>query len=185
MWETGTKDENGNVCSGDVLAEETENSLLLAEHRLVASVGIKDAVVVETSDAVLVADRRRAQDVKAIVAGLKAANRKEARSHPSRFLPWGTVTELHEEAECTVRRILLDPGQCFDMKSPMDARLCWSVVSGSGWMEENQQRQPMEQGVCTNIDPGRSIRVQADSRAPLVLMEVCITGIGFISYKTA
>lgn len=176
MWETGCKDENGNVLTGDVVAIETKNSLVIAQNRLVAAAGINDAVIVETSDAVLVVDRRRSQDVKAVVDALKAQKRKETSCHPTRFLPWGTVTEIHRDSKSAVRRIVMDPGKEFRMKSPAGARLCWSVVSGQGRLEGQKGVEVVEQGSCVNVDPVTLLCLKAGSTSSLIIMEVCMPG---------
>ncbi|MBS0013743.1 MAG: mannose-1-phosphate guanylyltransferase/mannose-6-phosphate isomerase, partial [Desulfobacterales bacterium] len=161
MWECGTRDESGNFCSGDVWVEETKNSLVIAQSRLVAAAGVRDLVIVETADAVLVADRTRSQEVKSIVSGLKARNRREAFLHPTRFLPWGIVIEIHTDAQCGVRRIEIDPEKSIEITSPAHAGCCWRVISGSGWMTRDQDREKMDQGFFGHIGLKQRLGVKA------------------------
>lgn len=178
MWECGTRDENGNVCTGDVLVEKTKNSLVFAQSRLVAAAGIRDLVIVETADAVLVADRNRSQEVRSVVSGLKAGNRREALLHPNRFLPWGVVIEIHTDAQCAIRRIEIDPEKSFEITSPADAGCCWTVISGSGWMTRDQDREKMDQGFCSHISPKQRLGVKACGQAPLVILETSVPAAG-------
>ncbi|MCF8027562.1 MAG: mannose-1-phosphate guanylyltransferase/mannose-6-phosphate isomerase [Desulfobacteraceae bacterium] len=178
MWECGTGDENGNVCTGDVLVEKTKNSLVFAQSRLVAAAGIRDLVIVETADAVLVADRTRSQEVKSVVSGLKARNRSEAFLHPTRFLSWGVVIEIHTDAQCAIRRIEIDPEKSFEIISPADAACFWSLISGSGWMIRDQGREKMNQGFCGHIGPKQRLGVAACGQAPLVILETSVPAAG-------
>jgi hypothetical protein len=90
LWEALPRDGDGNVLRGDVAVRDTRNSLFLAEHRLVAGIGLEDVIVVETADAVLVVDRKRSEDVKQLVARLKADGRSEHQLHRCVHRPWGT-----------------------------------------------------------------------------------------------
>ncbi len=91
-------DENGNALRGDVLVEDTRNSYIYAESRLVATVGLRDHVVVETKDAILVAPKDRVQEVKQLVARLKAKNRYEYSVHRQVFRPWGKLRQRRRPA---------------------------------------------------------------------------------------
>jgi mannose-1-phosphate guanylyltransferase/mannose-6-phosphate isomerase len=174
MWDCGRKDENSNVCKGDVVAIDTKNSLVISENRLVAAVGLKDAVIVETSDAVLVTDRMRSQDVKLAVKALNENNRREPVSNPTCFFPWGMVTEIYSDPKSAVRKIVLDPGKSFEIKSPEAAGLCWNVVSGRGSIIRQGCSELIEQGSCINIDSDCFLQVTAAEDAGLIIMEVCV-----------
>ena len=103
LWEVSDKDANGNVAYGDVLFEDSRNSLVRADRRLVACAGVEDIVVVETADAVLVADRFDTAGVKALVERLKAAGRPEATPHPAERRPWGSFPRLPEAHPSTTQ----------------------------------------------------------------------------------
>jgi mannose-1-phosphate guanylyltransferase len=96
LWEIGDKDQRNNVCKGDVLALDTHNSLIHAEHKLVATLGVDDLVVVETKDAVLVAHKNRVQDVKKIVEALKNDGRHEHMNHREVYRPWGIFDSVDD-----------------------------------------------------------------------------------------
>jgi len=90
LWELGDQDEQGNVKLGDIVLHDVENSYIRSEGRLISAVGVRDLVIVETSDAILVAPRDRAQEVKAIVNELDRSERSESELHPRVYRPWGT-----------------------------------------------------------------------------------------------
>ena len=94
LWETGDKDENGNVTTGDTLLEGTKNSYVNAEHSLVAVIGLEDVVVVETKDAVMVANKKDAEHIKTVVNKLKAEKRPEFEFHREVFRPWGSYDSI-------------------------------------------------------------------------------------------
>jgi mannose-1-phosphate guanylyltransferase len=109
LWEIGDKDQRNNVCKGDVLALDTHNSLIHAEHKLVATLGVDDLVVVETKDAVLVAHKNRVQDVKKIVEALKNDGRHEHMNHREVFRPWGIFDSVDDGKRYQVKRITVKP----------------------------------------------------------------------------
>ncbi|MFW5989542.1 MAG: mannose-1-phosphate guanylyltransferase/mannose-6-phosphate isomerase [Desulfosudaceae bacterium] len=176
MWETGQKDADGNVISGQVMARDVKNSFLFSDSRLIAGLGLSDCVVVDTADALLVADRQHAQDVKAVASALKAENRGEAIFHATRFAKWGTCTEISRDARSGIRRICLDALTQLEFTSPWHGRLHWTVVSGRGRMENNGVSRLMETGQSVEIPPKSRVRVKSTEADPLVLIEVCVPG---------
>ncbi|MED5557659.1 MAG: mannose-1-phosphate guanylyltransferase/mannose-6-phosphate isomerase, partial [Pseudomonadota bacterium] len=102
--------QNGNALHGDVMVHDTHNSLIHSESRLVAAVGVNNLVIVETDDAVLVADRHQAQDTKLIVNALKAAGRKESQSHQRVYRPWGNYRAMVLTDSFQVKEIVVNPG---------------------------------------------------------------------------
>ncbi|MCO6483112.1 MAG: mannose-1-phosphate guanylyltransferase/mannose-6-phosphate isomerase, partial [Flavobacteriales bacterium] len=110
IWSISQGDGNGNVSKGDVLTHETSNSLLMAGSRCVAAVGLDNIVIVETSDAVLVADKDRCQDVKAIVDQLKKGKREEHRLHRKVYRPWGAYEGIDNGNRYQVKRLTVKPG---------------------------------------------------------------------------
>src|SRR5207248_10169935 len=110
LHEASETDPHGNVARGDVISEDTEGSCLHSESRLVAAVGLKDHVVIETKDAVLVAPKDRAQDVKKLVARLKELKRPEHSLHREVFRPWGSYDSLENGPRFQVKRLKVNPG---------------------------------------------------------------------------
>lgn len=176
MWETGQKDADGNVIAGQVMAREVKNSLVFSGPRLIAVLGLSDCVIVDTADALLVADRQRAQDVKAVASALKAENRREAICHATRFVKWGTCTEISQDARSRIRRICLDASRGLEFTSPWHGTLHWTVVSGRGRMEANGVSRLMETGQSVEIPPKSRVQVENTEADPLILIEVCVPG---------
>ena len=110
LWDVCPADTHGNVVRGDVIAEDTHNALLIAQHRCLATVGMDDVVVVETSDAVLVAHKTKVQDVKKIVDRLKENNRQEYKVHRKIYRPWGSSEGIDAGPRFQVNRLSVKPG---------------------------------------------------------------------------
>ena len=126
IWEISDQDENGNVMRGDVLAHDTKDSYLLAQHRLLATVGIKDVIVAETADAVLVVHKDKAQDVKAIVNLLKQQKRTESLMHRRVYRPWGSYEGVDSGERFQVKRLSSSPAH----RSPYK---CITTGQSTGW----------------------------------------------------
>jgi len=156
-------DAGGNVTYGDVHAHDTKRCLLASGGRLVAAVGLEDAAVVETADAVLVAPLDRAQDVKQVVEWLKRSGRPEAERHPRTHHPWGHADRLLAEPGVEVNRLVLRPGAALTPALEPTARRQWTVVRG----EARMTRDP-ETGAVTHIANPTS--------EPLELVEVRTAG---------
>ena len=122
IWEVSERDGQGNVAKGDVLTHDTTNSLFMAEDRCIAAVGLDNVVVVETSDAVLVADKSRCQDVKAIVGQLKQGQREEYRFHSRVYRPWGDYEGIDNGGRYQVKRLTVKPGAKLSLHAPPPGR---------------------------------------------------------------
>ena len=131
LWDVDAHDVDGNARVGDVLLEDTRNSYFHSSGRLIAGVGVTDLVVVETEDAVLVADKARSQDVKLIVDQLKQAQRPEASSHAEVFRPWGSYRSIDQGPGFQVKRITVNPGQLLSLQLHHQRAEHWTVVQGS------------------------------------------------------
>ena len=110
LWDVLSKDDQGNATQGETITVDTSNSLLFAQNRLIATVGLDNIVVVETADAVLIADKSRTQDVKKIVAELKSTNRSMASTHRKVHRPWGWYDSIDSGSRFQVKRIVVNPG---------------------------------------------------------------------------
>ena len=129
--ETRTRDSRGNYSHGDVMLEDSDNTLVHSESRLVAALGLKDVVVVETKDAVLVSARNRAQDVKRIVTRLKDLRRPEAESHTVVHRPWGSYETIGLGSRFQVKRIIVKPRQKLSLQMHHHRAEHWIVVCGT------------------------------------------------------
>jgi mannose-1-phosphate guanylyltransferase/mannose-6-phosphate isomerase len=131
LWDVGVGDAVGNVCSGDVIAVDTQESYIHAGSRLVATVGLTDVVVVETADAVLVASKDRVQDVKLVVEQLKLQGREEHLLHRRVNRPWGAYEALDASDGFLVKRITVNPGARLSLQRHQHRAEHWIVVRGT------------------------------------------------------
>ncbi len=131
VWEQDEKDEHGNATRGDVITNDTENSIVHAESRLVATVGVSDLVIVETQDAVLVADKQKAQQVKQIVEKLALDSREEENFHRIVYRPWGSFDSVDEGEGYKVKRISVKPGARLSKQMHHHRAEHWVVVRGT------------------------------------------------------
>lgn len=172
LWVVGEKDAAGNVIHGDVLARNIRNSLIHADSRLVAAVGVENIVVVETPDAVLVSDRRHVQDVKAVVDTLKTKGRKETIGHEKGYYPWGDVDIIADEGDVVVRRVTVLPNAEFSLYTPAGRTLHWNVIQGRVAFEKEGQQMVAGTDHAVCIEPATGITVRNADATPLTLIEV-------------
>lgn len=172
LWEVADQDAQGNAVSGDVLLEDVAGSYVRADSRLVAAVGIQDLVVVETSDAVLVADRRRVQEVKAIVSLLKAQQRDEATMHTRVYRPWGSYESLITLDRFQVKRIVVNPGQQLSLQMHHHRAEHWIVVSGTAQVTCDGKEFLLAEDQSTYIPLGTRHRLTNPGVIPLEMIEV-------------
>ena len=130
LLEYGQTEAGGNLIQGDVMALDTSGSLLVSSHRHLAALGVKDTVVVETADAVLVMEKSRAQDVRKIVDQLQALNRPEAIAHRKVYRPWGSFESLEDGERFQVKRLTIKPGAKLSLQRHRHRAEHWVVVSG-------------------------------------------------------
>jgi mannose-1-phosphate guanylyltransferase/mannose-6-phosphate isomerase len=172
LWEVGTKDDIGNTTTGDVLLHDVDNSYIRAESRLVAAVGVDDLVVVETSDAVLVARRDRVQDVRHIVNSLKEARRDEATVHKQVFRPWGSYESPVSAGRFQVKRIIVNPGQQLSLQMHHHRAEHWIVVSGTAEVTCEDKVFLLGEDQSTYIPLGNRHRLTNPGVIPLEIIEV-------------
>jgi mannose-1-phosphate guanylyltransferase/mannose-6-phosphate isomerase len=166
------KDVDGNVCKGDVLTEDTFGSYLYAESRLVAVVGLRDHVVVETKDAVLVAPRDRVQDVKALVAKIKQRGRSEHLLHREVFRPWGSYDSLDSGERFQVKRLTVRPGGVLSLQLHHHRAEHWVVVSGTARITRGEEVFLLEENQSTYIPIGVRHRIENPGKIALHIIEV-------------
>jgi mannose-1-phosphate guanylyltransferase / mannose-6-phosphate isomerase len=172
IWEVGDPDADGNVSRGDVLTHGTRNSLLFSEHRLVAGVGLEDMVVVETADAVMVAHKSRAQDVKKIVEQLKAENRSERLSHRRVYRPWGTYEGIDAGDRFQVKRIVVKPSASLSLQMHHHRAEHWVVVRGTARVTCGEKVFLLSENQSTYIPIGEKHRLENPGTIPLEIIEV-------------
>ncbi|MEZ0318302.1 MAG: mannose-1-phosphate guanylyltransferase/mannose-6-phosphate isomerase [Methylophilaceae bacterium] len=172
LWDVQSKDENGNSIRGDVYINDVSNSLIRSESRLVAVVGVDDLLVVETSDAVLIAHKDRAQDVKKIVDHLKSEQRKEHEVHSRVYRPWGWYEGIDAGERFQVKRIMVKPGHKLSLQMHHYRAEHWVVVSGSAMITVDNQTKIISENESTYIPIGSTHRLENPGKLPLHLIEV-------------
>lgn len=172
VYEAAAKDGAGNACVGDILAEGASGSYLHSSGRLIAALGIKDLIVVETGDAVLVADKERCQDVKKLVARLAASKRPEKDTHLRVFRPWGWYETLALGERFQVKRIMVNPGASLSLQLHHHRAEHWVVVSGIGEITVGEAAVVLHEDQSTYIPLGAKHRLVNPGQSPLEIIEV-------------
>ncbi len=174
LWDVSEKDELGNVTNGDVLLEDVENCLIRSEDTLVAAVGLRDTLVVETSDAVIIAPMDRSQDVKAIVNKLKKQGRPEFHTHRTVYRPWGSYTTLEIHDRFQIKRITVNPGARLSSQMHHHRHEHWVVVTGTAKVNNGDQIILLCEDESTYIPLGTTHRLENPGVIPLELIEIQI-----------
>jgi len=172
VWQVGAKDEAGNAASGDVLLQDTCNTLVHATSRLVSTVGVRDLIVVETADAVLVADRSRSQDVKHIVNRLGAVGRGEQLLHRKVHRPWGWYDSIDMGPRFQVKRIMVKPGASLSLQMHHHRAEHWIVVSGTAEVVNGEKTILLTENQSTYIPLGQVHRLANPGKVDLEIVEV-------------
>ncbi|KAI3590481.1 Mannose-1-phosphate guanylyltransferase [Cupriavidus sp. U2] len=172
LAEIAPTDDKGNALIGDVLAEDVSNIYVRAEHRMVALVGVEDLVVVETADAVLVAHRDRAQDVKRIVEQLNQSGRHESVTHRKVFRPWGSYEGIDQGDRFQVKRIIVNPGSSLSLQMHHHRAEHWIVVRGTAKVFNGDNEMLLSENQSTYIPLGVTHRLENPGKIPLELIEV-------------
>lgn len=172
LWQVGHRDARDNVAVGDVVLEEVSGSYVRADSRLVAAVGVRDLVVVETSDAVLVADRERVQEVRAIVDRLRREQRDEITAHTRVYRPWGSYESLIAMERFQVKRIVVNPGQRLSLQMHHHRAEHWIVVRGTALVTCDDREFLLAEDESTYIPLGRRHRLTNPGVIPLEMIEV-------------
>ena len=165
-------DAQGNVAKGDVLIEDSAGCYLYAESRLVTVVGLKDHVVVETKDAVLVAPKDRVQDVKKLVQRLKSAGRHEHSLHREVYRPWGSYDSIDTGQRFQVKRLTIKPGAQLSLQLHHHRAEHWIVVSGTAKITCGEKAFLLEENQSTYIPIGVKHCIENPGKIPLHIIEV-------------
>jgi mannose-1-phosphate guanylyltransferase/mannose-6-phosphate isomerase len=172
LWELGEKDAAGNVAIGDVLQEGCEGCYVRSDGMLTAVVGLTDAVVVTTEDAVLAMHRDRAQDVKKIVERLRAAGRHEASAHNRCYRPWGFYESLISGDRFQVKRIVVKPGASLSLQKHFHRAEHWVVVAGTAMVTRDGDEIMLRENESVYLPLGSVHRLANPGRIALTLIEV-------------
>ena len=172
VWQVSPKDAAGNASVGDVLVSDSRDTLVHATSRLVGVVGMKNVVVIETPDAVLVIDRARSQDVKHIVGQLNASGRSEPTLHRQVHRPWGWYDSVDSGSRFQVKRIMVKPGATLSLQKHHHRAEHWIVVSGTAEVTNGDQVILLTENQSTYIPLGTVHRLANPGKVPLEIIEV-------------
>lgn len=173
LWETAdNRDDNGNVIVGDAILEGVSNSYINAEQRLISVIGLDDVVVVETKDAVMVANKNKVQDIKKVVNKLKVEHRPEFEFHREVFRPWGSYDSIDNGARFQVKRITVKPGEKLSVQMHHHRAEHWIVVSGTANVTIGEKTQLVTENESVYIPIGHVHALENPGKIPLELIEV-------------
>jgi mannose-1-phosphate guanylyltransferase / mannose-6-phosphate isomerase len=172
LYEASETDALGNATRGDVMLDDTHNSYVYSESRLVTAVGVRDHVIVETKDAVLVVPRAASQHVKRLVARLKAEGRYEHALHREVFRPWGSYDSLDAGDRFQVKRLVVRPGGVLSLQMHHHRAEHWVVVSGTAKITRGEDTFLLEENQSTYIPIGIRHRIENPGRIALHIIEV-------------
>jgi mannose-1-phosphate guanylyltransferase / mannose-6-phosphate isomerase len=174
LWELAPRDASGNYTSGDTLLEDTHDCYVHSDKSLVATIGVKDLVIVDTPDALLVADRSRAQDVSAIVKRLKLAGRKEQENHIRAYRPWGFYESLNMGTRFQVKLLHVNPGGKLSMQMHHHRSEHWIVVQGTAKIFIGDLEKLVRENESVYIFATQWHRLENPGKVPLEIIEVQI-----------
>jgi mannose-1-phosphate guanylyltransferase / mannose-6-phosphate isomerase len=172
FWHLRGKDADNNVLHGDVMAVATHDTLAISQSRLVALVGISEAVVVETPDAVLVAHKSEMQRVKELVARLKREGRSEAQAHRKVQRPWGYYDSIDAGERFQVKRIVVNPGAALSLQMHHHRAEHWVVVRGTARVTRGDETLLVSENESTYIPIGTRHRLENPGKVPLEIIEI-------------
>ncbi len=172
LWEISQKDQKSNVIIGDVLTENTTNSYIYAQNKLVSTVGVDNLVIVETKDAVLVANKNKVQDVKNIVKQLKNAGRSECEQHREAYRPWGTHDDIAQGQRFHVKHLKVKPNEKTALQIHYHRAEHWVVVQGTAKVTNGDKNFILSENESTYIPIGTPHRIENPGKIDLHLIEV-------------
>ncbi len=172
VWQVADRDADGNAAVGDAIINHSHNTLVHATSRLVGAVGLNDVVIVETPDAVLVADRARSQEVKAIVQQLGREQRGEHTLHRKVHRPWGWYDSIDNGPRHQVKRIMVKPGASLSLQMHHHRAEHWIVVSGTAEVTNGDKVILLSENQSTYIPLGQTHRLANPGKVPLEIIEV-------------
>jgi mannose-1-phosphate guanylyltransferase len=172
LWDVEQKDAAGNVLNGDVIAIDTQDCLVTTEEKLVATVGLKDLVIVDTKDALLVAHKDQSQQVKKVIAQLKESGRNEHYIHREVYRPWGKYDSIDSGHRYQVKRITVKPGEKLSTQMHHHRAEHWIVVSGTAQVRIGEKTQLLAENQSVYIPLGEVHFLENPGKVPLELIEV-------------
>jgi len=172
LWEVQKKDGRGNATHGETILRDCDRCLIHADRRLVAAVGVEDLIIVETVDAVLVAHKNSAQDVKKVVEQLQGDARSESEIHKKVFRPWGSYEGIDRGDRFQVKRIIVNPGAKLSIQRHHHRAEHWVVVSGTAEVMRGEESHLVTENESIYIPLGVLHSISNPGRIPLHIIEV-------------
>jgi mannose-1-phosphate guanylyltransferase/mannose-6-phosphate isomerase len=172
IYQRHQKDADNNVMYGEVFAQDTTNSLLWSQTSLLATAGLDNIVVIQTADATLICDRNRTEEIKTLVARVKAHKPELTEIHRTAHRPWGTYTVLEEGGNFKIKRIVVNPGAKLSMQMHKHRSEHWVVVSGEATVTNGDMEFTLQANQSTYIPKTHRHRLANNSVEPLAIIEV-------------
>tara|TARA_A100001015_G_scaffold271089_1_gene324332 strand:- start:3559 stop:4986 length:1428 start_codon:yes stop_codon:yes gene_type:complete len=172
LWESLELDDNNNASSGDVILQDCEGCMVHSSHRLVTAIGLRDIVIAETSDALLITPRSEAQKVKSLTQTLQATQREEANTHLKVYRPWGEYESVDHAERFQVKRITVKPGERLSLQKHHHRAEHWIVVNGTARVTCGDKEFLLAENESTYIPIGEVHRLENPGKIPLELIEV-------------
>ena len=172
VWQALDKDTNGNVARGTAVFERTTNTLVHSDHRVVSCLGVDDLVIIDTADALLVAQKSEVHDLKSLVAQIKAEHTHLTEKHRKVFRPWGSYDSIDADDRFQVKRITVKPGASLSLQMHHHRAEHWIVVSGTGKVTRGDEVFLLSENESTYIPLGITHRLENPGKTALELIEV-------------
>ena len=172
LWDAKNKDSNGNVSKGDVILNGVKNTYTYSSNRLVSAIGVSDLVIVDTQDALLIADKNHSQNIKDIVNQLKKENRSEAENHRKVLRPWGYYDSIDVDDGFQVKRILVNPGAKLSLQKHQHRAEHWVVVKGIATITRGDDVFVLKENQSTYIPKGEVHRLENTEEIDLEIIEI-------------
>lgn len=172
VLKVGAKDEAGNATRGDVWTQDCKNSLITSNRRFVAAMGVENLMVIDTADALLIADMRKAQDVKEVVAYLKAQQRSEAEVHRKAYRPWGNYECIDVSERFKVKHITVKPGASLSLQKHFHRSEHWVVVKGTATCRRGEEEFTLVENESIYLPIGEIHSLANPGKIPLEVIEV-------------
>jgi len=172
LHEVIAPDGDDNVKVGDVLALDTKRTIIMGEKRLISTIGLKDLIIIDTPDALLVAKRGQAQRVKEVVDLLKERKRKEVVEHMTTYRPWGSYTILEEDSRYKIKRIVVKPGHKLSHQLHYHRSEHWIIVKGTAKVTLGKTTSLVHENESTYVPKSTEHRLENPGKVPLEMIEV-------------
>lgn len=166
------KDEKGNAVKGDVIALETEGSLIYGDRRIISAIGVKDMLIVDTEDALLVAKKEKSQEVKQVFEELRRKGRGECKLHRTVYKPWGYYTTLEENERYKVKRLCIYPGKSISLQMHFHRAEHWIVVKGTAKITKGEEVIYLHENESIYVPKTTKHRVENPGRVDLHIIEI-------------